>query len=167
LGRQVEGEVINDDEFWAVVTKISRDLRKGTAMVDTTYIRNDISSILAHMVEECGEVIAALGKTLRWGPNSFDPTVPVDLRERNYEWVLRELDDLESVIARYRAYPGSNMGPRIPVSSVFSMGELTRKLSRLITAASLAGEYGLDSYTPNREIEFLEPEIEAFRNGFA
>lgn len=58
---------------------------------------------LAHLVEECGEVMAAAGKTLRWGLDSYNPEVPVSERETNQEWLLREIADLELAIANAKA----------------------------------------------------------------
>lgn len=68
------------------------------------YIRNDFDSILGHLVEECGEVLAAAGKTLRWGPDSYNPELPKDQRETNINWLKREINDLKSVIARAEEY---------------------------------------------------------------
>lgn len=56
---------------------------------------------LGYLVEECGEVMAAAGKTLRWGLDSFNPDLPVyPRRETNEEWLRRELEDLSGAIAR-------------------------------------------------------------------
>lgn len=61
----------------------------------------DIDQRLAYLVEECGEVQAAAGKSLRWGIHSFNPE-PGASREHNGEWLLREIADLEGAIARLR-----------------------------------------------------------------
>jgi len=58
--------------------------------------------VLGYLVEECGEVQAAVGKTLRWGPDSVNPELPKRKQESNRVWVLRELKDLEGAIARAR-----------------------------------------------------------------
>jgi len=55
---------------------------------------------LGYLVEECGEVLAAVGKTQRWGLESVNPEIPVAQQETNREWVLRELKDLRSAIRR-------------------------------------------------------------------
>jgi len=73
-------------------------------MVKRSYIRDDFDSILGHLVEECGEVLAAAGKTLRWGPDSYNPELPKDQREKNIDWLRRELADLESVINRAKEH---------------------------------------------------------------
>lgn len=55
---------------------------------------------LSHLVEECGEVMAAVGKTIRWGLDSFNPELRPEDRETNRDWVLRELADLKGAIER-------------------------------------------------------------------
>lgn len=53
---------------------------------------------LGYLVEECGEVMAAVGKTIRWGLSSYNPEIPVKERETNRQWILRELQDLKQAI---------------------------------------------------------------------
>lgn len=55
---------------------------------------------LAHLVEECGEVVQAAGKSLRFGVECYNPELPAEQRELNGAWVLRELGDLKLAIAR-------------------------------------------------------------------
>jgi hypothetical protein len=69
-------------------------------MVKRNYVRNDFDSIVGHLIEECGEVLAAAGKMLRWGPDSYNPELPNDQRETNLAWLQREILDLEAVITR-------------------------------------------------------------------
>ena len=57
-----------------------------------------MSQKFGYLVEECGEVQAAVGKTIRWGLDSYNPELPEEERETNREWVLRELKDLEQAI---------------------------------------------------------------------
>jgi hypothetical protein len=57
---------------------------------------------VAYLVEECGEVLAAAGKSLRWGLGSWNPELPEDERETNAAWLLREMRDLDVAIARVR-----------------------------------------------------------------
>jgi NTP pyrophosphatase (non-canonical NTP hydrolase) len=52
---------------------------------------------LGYLVEECGEVLAAAGKTQRWGLDSANPEIKNG--ETNARWLLRELDDLEIAIS--------------------------------------------------------------------
>lgn len=59
---------------------------------------------LGYLVEECGEVQAAAGKTIRWGMNSVNPTLPEEQQEKNREWLRRELLDLELAILRLRKW---------------------------------------------------------------
>ena len=55
---------------------------------------------LGYLVEECGEVMAAVGKSIRWGIESFNPELPAEERETNRDWILRELQDLKGAISR-------------------------------------------------------------------
>jgi NTP pyrophosphatase (non-canonical NTP hydrolase) len=57
---------------------------------------------LGYLAEECGEVLAALGKTIRWGLDSYNPELPEDQRELNRDWLERELTDLDGAIHRVR-----------------------------------------------------------------
>lgn len=57
---------------------------------------------IGHLIEECGEVLAAAGKSLRWGLESVNPEIPVSEQETNREWLLREIEDLETAIANVK-----------------------------------------------------------------
>lgn len=50
---------------------------------------------LGYLIEEAGEVLAAAGKTIRWGLESTNPDYP---GETNAEWLERELVDLKRAI---------------------------------------------------------------------
>lgn len=54
---------------------------------------------LGYLTEECGEVLAAVGKTLRWGLESVNPDLASEHQETNRDWILRELRDLKRAIA--------------------------------------------------------------------
>lgn len=66
------------------------------------YEPRTVQGKLGYLVEECGEVQAAIGKTFRWGLESFNPEAGAS-RETNRKWILREINDLEGAIARVRA----------------------------------------------------------------
>lgn len=55
---------------------------------------------LAHLVEEAGEVMAAAGKSLRFGLDSVNPLLPVEEQETNEEWLRREIGDLKLAIVQ-------------------------------------------------------------------
>lgn len=55
---------------------------------------------IGYGVEESGEVLAAVGKLIRWGPLSYNPELPEAERESNGAWVRRELHDLTAAIDR-------------------------------------------------------------------
>jgi len=71
-------------------------------MTDPKYIRPGVPFALSHVVEECGEVLAAAGKCQRWGMDSVNPELPPEDQETNRDWLSRELDDLEGAIGRLR-----------------------------------------------------------------
>ena len=62
------------------------------------YYPKTLQQKLGYLVEECGEVLAAAGKTQRRGLESVNPEIPPALQETNREWLLRELSDLEEAI---------------------------------------------------------------------
>lgn len=71
--------------------------------MDARFLGKGFTNQLSHLIEECGEVLAAAGKTQRWGPESFNPLLPVEQRETNAQWLARELADLHGAILRLSA----------------------------------------------------------------
>lgn len=69
-------------------------------MSDPKYLQRGFNKRLAHLIEECGEVLAAAGKTQRWGRDSYSPELHPSQRETNIMWLRRELADLKQAIAR-------------------------------------------------------------------
>lgn len=68
--------------------------------MNNKYVPNENSSLdkrLGYLVEECGEVMAAVGKSIRWGLAGFNPEPDSD-REVNRDWIKRELKDLKYAI---------------------------------------------------------------------
>jgi NTP pyrophosphatase (non-canonical NTP hydrolase) len=65
------------------------------------YYPKTLDQKLGYLVEECGEVLAAVGKTQRWGIESRNPNMG-PTSETNRQWILRELRDLEQAIAIVR-----------------------------------------------------------------
>jgi NTP pyrophosphatase (non-canonical NTP hydrolase) len=62
------------------------------------YGPKDRTQKMGYLVEECGEVLAAVGKTMRWGFDSVNPELPSHEQETNGAWILRELKDLKRAI---------------------------------------------------------------------
>lgn len=77
-------------------------------MAEHKYLRHDGHSVVSHLIEKCGEVLTAAGKTLRWGPQSVNPELAPDDQETNREWLLRELNGLEILVARTRKALGED-----------------------------------------------------------
>lgn len=65
---------------------------------------------LGYLIEECGEVMQATGKSVRWGLDSYNPEVPRMPKDTNQDWLLRELDDLERAIGYVRSALGGKDG---------------------------------------------------------
>ena len=72
-------------------------------MSDPRFLQDGFDKQLSHDIEECGEVLAAAGKTQRWGWASVNPLLPEAERESNLVWLRRELGDLKEAIARLEA----------------------------------------------------------------
>jgi len=71
-------------------------------------------SPLGRFIEECGEALAAAGKTVRYGWLSRNP-LPGASSETNEEWLKREVADLEDAIERLKREKGwSNASPADP-----------------------------------------------------
>lgn len=75
-------------------------------MSDPRYLQSGRDAQSAHVIEEIGEMmgpigdlLAALGKTKRWGWDSTNPEIPVHMRETNRDWVRRALIDAKPEIA--------------------------------------------------------------------
>lgn len=68
--------------------------------INPRYTPKTLEQKLGYLVEECGEVLQAVGKSQRWGLDSVNPELPVPVgeRETNRDWLLRELHDLQRAI---------------------------------------------------------------------
>lgn len=64
------------------------------------YEPKTLAQKLGYLVEECGEVLHAVGKSQRWGLMSTNPELPPEKRETNMVWLKRELADLRGAIQR-------------------------------------------------------------------
>ena len=68
--------------------------------MDFQFLPEDFDGKLSHLIEECGEVIAAIGKIQRFGIDNANPKLPTDQQETNREQLRRELKDLKHAISR-------------------------------------------------------------------
>jgi NTP pyrophosphatase (non-canonical NTP hydrolase) len=73
-------------------------------MSQERYLPMTMPNKLAHLAEEAGEVIAAVGKTLRFGLDSENLDLPEEVREKNRDWLKRELEDLKKAIAKVEEF---------------------------------------------------------------
>lgn len=67
-------------------------------MSDRRFLPKNDRDKISHLVEECGEVVAAAGKTLRFGLDSYNPLLPIEEQELNRTWLRREIRDLKMAI---------------------------------------------------------------------
>jgi len=67
---------------------------------------------LGKFIEECGEALAAAGKWVRFGPDSYNP-LPGASKETNRQWLRREVEDLEEAIFLLK----KRMGWELPTMS--------------------------------------------------
>lgn len=72
-------------------------------MTDPKYMRPGLSFAMGKAVEEAGEFLAAMGKTMRWGWSSYNPELPKHQRETNEAWVRREIADLRGALDNLEA----------------------------------------------------------------
>lgn len=73
-------------------------------MSDSRFIQKGFDKTLSHLIEECGEVLAAAGKLQRWGEFNANPLLPKEEQETNIKWLAREIADLKEVISRLEKY---------------------------------------------------------------
>lgn len=69
-------------------------------MSDPKCLQLGVDKQLAHLVEEMGEALAAAGKTQRWGLRSYNPEPPDAEREYNWDWLCREMADVQQAWSR-------------------------------------------------------------------
>lgn len=69
-------------------------------MSDPRFLQDGFDKRLSHFIEECGEALAAAGKTQRWGAGSFNPLIPQSERVSNINWLRRELSDVKQAVTR-------------------------------------------------------------------
>jgi NTP pyrophosphatase (non-canonical NTP hydrolase) len=74
------------------------------------FLQSGLDKRLAHTVEECGEVISAIGKTQRFGLRSVNPLLPLEQQERNVDWLRREMADLRGALDRLDAAIEEDLG---------------------------------------------------------
>lgn len=67
-------------------------------MTQQKYMRPGLDFARGKTIEELGELQAALGKSLRWGWESYNPELPPEQRETNAEWVRREIADVRGAL---------------------------------------------------------------------
>lgn len=67
------------------------------------FLQDGFDAQLSHLIEETGEMLAAAGKTQRYGRESVNPLLkPGDpyYNETNETWLIREITDVLRAISR-------------------------------------------------------------------
>jgi hypothetical protein len=84
--------------------------------MDPKYLRDDLASKLAHAAEEVSELTkeladlgAALAKTMRWGPLSYNPELHEPHQETNAEWIRRAMANVGRELRDHDATMGRLM----------------------------------------------------------
>ncbi len=67
-------------------------------MTDPKYMRPGLDFARGKAIEELGELLAALGKSLRWGWESYNPELPRAEQETNAGWAYREMADVRGAL---------------------------------------------------------------------
>jgi len=67
-------------------------------MTDPKYMRPGLDFARGKVIEELGELQAALGKSLRWGWESYNPELPREQQETNAGWAYREISDVREAL---------------------------------------------------------------------
>lgn len=70
-------------------------------MSNKRYLPTDEPGRFSHLIEELGELQAALGKTGRWGLDSVNPELPKNEQEMNVDWIKREMADVRAAMDAY------------------------------------------------------------------
>jgi hypothetical protein len=63
-----------------------------------------------YLIEECGEVCHAAGKTLRWGEMSVNPELRPCDQVTNLAWLRKEMADLRQALDRMEKHLDENYG---------------------------------------------------------
>ncbi len=63
-----------------------------------------------YLIEECGEVLHAAGKTLRWGEMSVNPELKPCDQVTNLAWLRTEMADLRLALDRMEKHLDENYG---------------------------------------------------------
>lgn len=71
--------------------------------MELKYESKYLHQALGQVIEEMGEALHAAGKSQRFGLTSVNPELGPD-SEKNIEWLLRELRDVELSIAVFKAF---------------------------------------------------------------
>lgn len=75
------------------------------------YEPRNLEQAVGYLVEECGEVLQAVGKIQRYGWDSRNPDLPPMQQISNARALRQEMRDLEAAIYRVRKFMDSDLDP--------------------------------------------------------
>lgn len=67
-------------------------------MTDQKWMRPGLDFAIGKAIEEIGELGAAIGKSIRWGLDSYNPEIPPAQQETNEAWIRREMQDVRGAL---------------------------------------------------------------------
>lgn len=79
-------------------------------MTQEEYMRAGLDFAVGKAVEEVGELLAAIGKTQRWGWFSVNPELKPADQESNLAWVRREMEDVRGALDNLEKELEKNFG---------------------------------------------------------
>jgi hypothetical protein len=91
-------------------------------MTDPKYMRPGLDFARGKAIEELGELQAALGKSLRWGWESYNPELPPKEQETNAGWVYREIADVRGALDNLEREMNKRMFDRMRDASLEPIG---------------------------------------------
>ena len=101
-----EGVTVHEVGLFTNPVDADNNHEEKKTMTDPRYMRPGLDFARGKAVEELGELavesgklLAALGKSLRWGWLSANPELPPDQQETNAAWVRREMIGVRREIA--------------------------------------------------------------------
>lgn len=115
----------------------------------------NLGNALGRFIEECGEALAAAGKTVRFGWDSHNP-LPGKSAEDNEDWLKREIGDLEEAIARLKKTRGWVLAAP-PIQQIERRDELRAACIKVVHRIGTP----IPSYTsPQHQVDELRKRLE-------
>lgn len=102
---------------------------------DPKYRPQDERTAIANVVQNCGEVLHAIGKIGRWGNESVNPLVPRSQQETNRRLALRKFAELRAAMTHAEEYLAA---PDVAVA-IFDLDDFLKYVRKLHAKEGLGG----------------------------